>query len=86
MDEIGILPQFNDVMCHEHWKRCYRYTCLHLLCNAHHLRESTRTYEQNNQARAEEIQVEGKRGRLKKTQSRNLLEWLQTMKAMYLDP
>ena len=25
MDEIGILPQFQGVMCHDHWKPYYRY-------------------------------------------------------------
>jgi transposase len=57
MDEIDILPQFNGVMCHDHWKPYYRYECLHSLCNAHHLRELTRAYEQDNQAWAEEIRV-----------------------------
>jgi transposase len=50
MDAIGILPRFNGVMCHDHWKPYYRYECLHSLCNAHHLRELTRAYEQDNQA------------------------------------
>lgn len=122
MDAIGILPQFNGVMCHDHWKPYYRYECLHSLCNAHHLRELTRAYEQDNQAWAEEMRVflvtlnqevdevggvlsrerqdvllrhyqsilkagekespapipiKGKRGRPKKTKSRNLLERLQ---------
>ena len=45
MDHIGILPHFNGVMCHDHWKRYYRYNCLHSLCNAHHLRELTRAHE-----------------------------------------
>lgn len=122
MDDIGILPHFNGVLCHDHWKPYYRYDCQHSLCNAHHLRELTRAYEQDNQVWAETmrlylvelnqsvcdadgmlsqeqqisyigryrailkegekespppIRVEGKRGRLKKTKSRNLLERLQ---------
>jgi transposase len=122
MDAIGILPRFNGVMCHDHWKPYYRYECLHSLCNAHHLRELTRAYEQDNQAWAEEMRVflvelnqevykeegllsperqdtlrlhyqnilkagekespapiplKGKRGRPKRTKSRNLLERLQ---------
>jgi transposase len=109
-------------MCHDHWKPYYRYDCLHSLCNAHHLRELTRAYEQDGQAWAETmrlflvklnqsvhdeggsiskekqvsyitqyrtilrdgekespapIRVKGKRGRPKKTTSRNLLERLQ---------
>ena len=58
MDTRGILPQFNGVLCHDHWKPYYRYTnCLHALCNAHHLRELTRAHEQDNQSWANEMKV-----------------------------
>ena len=122
MDDIGILPHFTGVMCHDHWKPYYRYDCLHALCNAHHLRELTRANEQDGQVWAETmrlfltdlnqsgldedgmiskekqahylhqyrsilkagekespppIPIKGKRGRPKKTKSRNLLERLQ---------
>lgn len=121
MDHIGILPSFNGVMCHDHWKPYYRYDCLHSLCNAHHLRELTRAHEQDGQVWAEKmrlflvklnqsvldeegmigqdkqtpyinqyrgilkegekespppITIKGKRGRQKKSKSRNLLERL----------
>ncbi len=40
MDEIGILPAFKGILCHDHWKAYYAYqNCKHSLCNAHHLRE-----------------------------------------------
>ena len=39
-DEIGILPEFKGILCHDHWKAYYAYqNCKHSLCNAHHLRE-----------------------------------------------
>ena len=124
MDDMNILPRFQGVLCHDHWKSYYQYdTCLHALCNAHHLRELTRAYEQDAQQWAgtmkqlletindavheagsvlsssdaldyklryrqilqeaeiecpppDESQRAGKRGRLKRSKSRNLLERL----------
>ncbi len=53
-NEIGIVPQFKGVLCHDHWKPYYTFTkCLHSLCNAHHLRELTRAFEQDEQQWAE---------------------------------
>lgn len=124
MNDIGILPTFNGTLCHDHWKPYYKYDCTHALCNAHHLRELTRAWEQDNQSWAkklielleeinravngaggklesvesqkyrlryrkilkeaekespppDESKRKGKRGRLKRTKSRNLLERLQ---------
>lgn len=121
-DPEGILPAFRGVLCHDHWKPYYCYNdCLHALCNAHHLRELTASWEQDKQEwaklmqdflgrsnravhdaggklRHEESQKHweeyrrilkaaelecpppdekdrnGKRGRLKRSKSRNLLE------------
>ncbi|AOV15729.1 IS66 family transposase [Acidihalobacter aeolianus] len=54
MDAIGILPRFRGVLCHDHWKPYYRYRdCTHALCNAHHLRELERAFEQDGQQWAE---------------------------------
>ena len=124
MNDIGILPTFKGTLCHDHWKPYYKYDCTHALCNAHHLRELTRAWEQDNQNWAkklielleeinrvvngaggklewsesqkyrqryreilneaekespppDEATRKGKRGRLKRTKSRNLLERLQ---------
>lgn len=122
-DVIGILPKFTGILCHDHWKPYYTYDCTHSLCNAHHLRELTSVWEQDNQKWAkrmkelleemngavndaggllgsveskkyrhkyrtilkkaevecpppDETQRKGKRGRIKRTKGRNLLERL----------
>lgn len=124
MDEMGVLPFFKGVLCHDHWKPYYRYACTHSLCNAHHLRELERAWEQDGQQWAKGMKAllieinnavadaggclpaddaerwrqryrqlleqaeiecpapdesqreEGKRGRLKRSKARNLLERL----------
>jgi transposase len=55
MEDIGILPSFKGILVHDHWKPYYRYDCTHSLCNAHHLRELTRAWEQDKQAWAKEM-------------------------------
>jgi transposase len=122
-EAMGVLPWFKGILCHDHWKPYYRLDCTHALCNAHHLRELTRAWEQDNQQWAydmkdllekinsrvidaggslnalqagiyrsqyrkliQKAEIEcpeptrpkkkGKRGRIKKSKSRNLLERL----------
>lgn len=131
MDEMGVLPEFDGTLCHDHWKPYFRYSCTHALCNAHHLRELTRAWEQDAQQWAKEIKKlletinkkvndaggaldaqksqkyrqeyrnlikkgeiecpepegprkKGKRGRIKKSKSRNLLERLRDYEAEVL--
>ena len=123
MNAMGILPGFKGILCHDHWKPYYKIDCTHALCNAHHLRELTRAFEQDGQQWAQKLkklletinckvtdaggaldahesqkyrlkyrailkqgeiecpgpiepQKKGKRGRIKKSKSRNLLERL----------
>ncbi len=57
MNAIGIIPSFLGVLCHDHWKPYYTYNCNHSLCNAHHLRELTRAYEQDGQEWAEKMRL-----------------------------
>ena len=123
MNDMGILPGFKGILCHDHWKPYYKIDCTHALCNAHHLRELTRAWEQDGQQWAQKLKnlletinrkvtdaggaldpqvsqkyrrkyravikkgeiecpeptrpkEKGKRGRIKKSKSRNLLERL----------
>jgi transposase len=123
MNDMGILPEFKGILCHDHWKPYYKIDCTHALCNAHHLRELTRAFEQDGQKWAQDLSnllitinnkvidaggaldaanarkyrlkyrkiikkgdiecpgpvrpnKKGKRGRIKKSKSRNLLERL----------
>ena len=55
MVEAGILPEFQGILCHDHWKPYYHYAVLHALCNAHHLRELERAWEQDNQQWAQQM-------------------------------
>ncbi len=57
MNEIGILPRFNGILCHDHWKPYFTYACLHALCNAHHLRELERAWEQDQQVWAQRMKA-----------------------------
>jgi len=55
-ESAGILASFSGVLCHDHWKPYYTYTgCLHALCNAHHLRELERAWEQDGQQWAKQV-------------------------------
>ncbi len=49
MEDIGIIPAFKGILCHDHWKPYFKYLLIHALCNAHHLRELIRAYEQDEQ-------------------------------------
>ncbi len=55
LDEIGILPQFIGILCHDHWKPYFKYATSHALCNAHHLRELERAWEQDKQKWAQDM-------------------------------
>jgi transposase len=57
MDEIGIIPAFNGVLCHDHWKPYFKYGCAHSLCNAHHLRELTFAFEEDGQEWANSMKL-----------------------------
>ena len=56
IDDMGVLPHFQNILCHDHWKPYFNYGCLHALCNAHHIRELERAWEQDGQQWAKEMQ------------------------------
>ena len=39
IEAMGILLTFAGILVHDHYKLYFRYAALHVLCNAHHLRE-----------------------------------------------
>ncbi len=55
MLDMDILSRFKGVLCHDHWKPYYNIDCTHALCNAHHLRELTRAWEQDGQQWAQKM-------------------------------
>jgi transposase len=57
MRAMGVLKDFYGILCHDHWKPYFNFPCLHSLCNAHHLRELERAWEQDNQKWAKNMQA-----------------------------
>lgn len=58
MQAGGVIPGFEGILCHDHWKPYYTYDqCQHALCNAHHLRELERAFEQDQQVWAMKMQT-----------------------------
>jgi len=49
MKDMGVLEHFHGILCHDHWKPYFQFTCEHVLCNAHHLRELERAWEKEDQ-------------------------------------
>lgn len=56
IEAMGVLPNFSGTLVHDHWKPYYQLSCQHALCNAHHLRELERAWEQDKQHWAEAMQ------------------------------
>jgi transposase len=51
IEALGVLPSFEGIACHDHWKPYFQYKhCLHVLCNAHHQRELDGAAENEQQA------------------------------------
>lgn len=52
MQAMDVLPNYNGVLCHDHWKAYYSEAtgAAHSLCNAHHQRELTWSFEEEKMA------------------------------------
>lgn len=57
MESKEVLPHFEGILVHDHWKPYFNLKCQHALCNAHHLRELTYAHEQENQPWAEAMRT-----------------------------
>ncbi|MBA4417922.1 MAG: IS66 family transposase [Syntrophus sp. (in: bacteria)] len=57
LNEIGVLPGFRGILCHDHWKPYFQYGAFHSLCNAHRLRELERAWEQDTQQWAQKMMI-----------------------------
>jgi len=57
MEAMGVLPNYTGTLVHDHWKPYYQLPCYHALCNAHHLRELERAWEQDQQQWAKQTQA-----------------------------
>lgn len=56
MKSVGILPKFEGIAVHDHWKSYFTFdNCQHSLCNAHHLRELRFIHEQYEQSWAQDM-------------------------------
>ena len=56
MKAMGVLEPFRGTLCHDHWKPYFKFNCQHALCNAHHLRELERAWENDGQRWAKKMQ------------------------------
>jgi transposase len=55
MERMGVLSKYAGQLVHDHWKPYFGYLCTHVLCNAHHLRELERAFEQDGQQWAKKM-------------------------------
>lgn len=47
IEEMGVLPFYNGILCHDYYTAYYEYGSLHALCNSHHLRELQRSIDED---------------------------------------
>jgi transposase len=54
---LAVISSLQGALCHDRWKTYYLYDCLHSLCNARHLRELERVFEQDQRQWAKAMQT-----------------------------
>ncbi|MDN5850622.1 MAG: IS66 family transposase [Nitrococcus sp.] len=52
---LDVLAHFHGTLCHDHWKSYFCFAYIHALCNAHHLRELERAWQQDQQRWAKKM-------------------------------
>jgi len=55
MDAMEILPEYQGILVHDHWKPYNHYNCTHSYCNAHLLRELTGVSEKESMQWSKEM-------------------------------
>ena len=55
INDMDILPHYQQIAVHDHWSPYYGYECKHSYCNAHHLRELTFIAEQEKELWAKDM-------------------------------
>jgi len=88
IDDIGILPDFTGRAIHDFWKPYFGYSCLHGLCNAHHLRELIFVHEQHQQDWADHmiaclLDIKDAVGQAKQTRDHLAEKQIQAFEARY---
>ena len=88
IDDIGILPDFTGRAIHDFWKPYFGYSCLHGLCNAHHLRELIFVHEQHQQDWADHmiaflLDIKDAVGQAKQTRDHLPEQQIQAFEARY---
>lgn len=81
MDDMGILPFFEGILIHDHWKAYFQYKCRHALCNAHHLRELKAISEGTTHKWA--LKMSELLKEIKRAKDRNLLKTITSFEARY---
>lgn len=77
MDEIGIIPNFHSILCHDFWA-CYgAYDVIHACCHSHLDRELTKAEEEYGQSWAKKMSKLLQGANKKRKEQDGILSWKQ---------